>query len=136
MYEGTQSIDLILFLAWQAIPLPAQTDNTLLIDDFESDNFADRWWSYSDSATGSLACTRENTGYASDHSLGLTFTTETVGSPGCGTTVQTNDDWAAADGLSFVWRSGDAGRRLSGAHVEDPTQTNPAGGLPRSKSCW
>ncbi len=120
---------LILFLAWQAIPLPAQTDNTHLIDDFESDNFADRWWSYSDSATGSLACTRENTGYASDHSLGLTFATETVGSPGCGTTVQTNDDWTAADGLSFFWRSGDAGVKIVLVlNVEDPTQINPDAG--------
>jgi hypothetical protein len=110
-------------LASPAASLAAQDDGRL-IDDFERDSIEDRWWWYEEGAA--FACEAGSPGYNSERALMITFTTGPEQWPGCGTGVPDAPRWAAAEGLSFVWRSDQPGLNvIVTLLVEDPTQETP-----------
>lgn len=113
----------IVLLMTGVAPLFGQGDGGLL-DDFEGGGVEDRWWFWDDG--GAFVCAPESPGDKSEHALRLTFDVSAGQFPGCGTGVTDAANWAAADGLSFSWRSDSPGLNVVViVIVEDPTQTNP-----------
>jgi hypothetical protein len=107
------------------VPTPTGTKAGGLIDDFESGDFDDRWWSYTDEGTVSFACTPDQPGHASAQAMRLTFEIGADGYPSCGTEVDPGQ-WGDAEGLSFFWRADQLGlTAIVILGIEDPTQTHP-----------
>jgi hypothetical protein len=97
--------------------------DTAILDDFEKDDFADRWWFYDEDST--FDCAVNASGYNSDHALKISFDTQLDQYPGCGLDVDGNL-WANADGLSFYWRSSWEGLGFTVIlAMQDPLQTYP-----------
>lgn len=100
------------------------------IEDFEDEDFDDRWWSFEDDGTASFACERQSPGFESDHTMRLAFETGPDAAAGCGTDVSP-DDWARTSGISFMWRASQPGLGVIAViGVTDPTQTELEGFTP------
>lgn len=114
---------LLLVLALISVS-PAVGQHSLLIDDFESDDFAARWWWYTEDTP--FSCSLDSPGRDSDHALRLQYENGPDQWPGCGTDVTDPASWQQAEGLRFVWRGDAPGQDFELVlNVADPTQTNP-----------
>jgi hypothetical protein len=86
---------------------------TTTIDDFEGDEFHERWWHYADEETTSFSCTRVQPGFDSSHALQLNFDLGTGVYAGCGREITLAQNWDEAVGISFVWQANAPGLILS-----------------------
>jgi hypothetical protein len=97
-----------------------------VLDDFETGDFVDRWWSYTNDGVKSFTCDLDQPGHEGGQVLRLTFDIAAGGSAGCGADLESNPAWAEAEGVRFYWRSDQPGFVLRvGLGVRDLTQTNP-----------
>ncbi len=76
-----------------------------LIDDFEGGDFSDRWWTYTDEGAASFSCAVGEPGYDYTHSLQITFALDPGIYASCGRDIVSTQQWADADGISFMWQA-------------------------------
>ncbi len=95
-----------------------------VLDDFEGSAFEDRWWHYDDGSV--FNCVVSAPGYESDHALRVSFEIGAAQFPGCGMDVMDAASWTNATGITFVWRSEQAGQVVVVVlDMADSSQTNP-----------
>ncbi len=83
--------------------LPAGTG--AMIDDFEGGDFDDTWWTDTAVDGGTFACGPGQPGYDYEHSLHITFDLGLDVYVGCGRDVVPTQQWADAEGLTFMWQA-------------------------------
>jgi hypothetical protein len=98
-----------------------------LIDDFEGQDVAARWWFWEEGTT--LDCGPGSPGYESGQALRLAFDIPPEVYPGCGTGITDPARWADSRGMQFIWRSDQPSLGITFVlNISDPTQTNPEAG--------
>lgn len=100
-------------------PVGAATGS--LIGDFESGDFQDVWWGDVLEGENVFTCAPDQPGYKSDHALRMKYQLGADTYAGCGRDLVAGADWAAAEGLSFVWRSETPGQRFNMILMVDDT---------------
>ena len=101
-----------------------QESSVLVIEDFESADFEDNWWSFEDG--GSLVCDRAEPGFESDYALYISFELGIEEYAGCGRDILNAETWTNTTGLQMQWWASAPELEISLAvDMVDPTQTNP-----------
>ncbi|MBN1145648.1 MAG: cellulase family glycosylhydrolase [Anaerolineales bacterium] len=109
---------------------PASEAAGALIDDFEGDDFDQRWWSYTEEGTIAFECALHEPGHDSKHAMRLEFEIGEDAYPGCGVDVMP-EELQRADGLSFFWRASRPGLIVIFVlDMKDPTQSVANGFTP------
>ncbi len=115
---------LLIGLLFPAHRLHSQEQSTLVIEDFESADFSDTWWSYKDG--GQFECDRNLPGYDSDYALHTSSELGAAEYAGCGRDVLNAETWTDSLGLQFVWWGSNSDIEVSfSVEMLDATQTNP-----------
>jgi hypothetical protein len=92
------------------------------IEDFESTDFADRWWMYADVGDAAQVCTLGEPPFSGTYALQLTIDLPAEKYAGCGISFDEPQDRSQMDGVAFFWFSNDPGLLVGiSVWVYDPT---------------
>jgi len=75
------------------------------IEDFETVDFPNVWWTYVIEESSLFDCQLSDSGFESDHALQMTFDIQAGGGAGCGGEVVPTSAWADASGITFQLRA-------------------------------